>query len=160
MRRTWRSGSCDTNPCIWKMRSLAFSRLFYSTYLRQVDQVDLPKPWVFCLSFWVSCQNFEFFAGVFEFLLKILSFSLEFWEIFRGFSEFCFQICLFHLQFIFITMYLPFQSKLPLIFGLICLVFCIDFYQICWNLEFCAWVFSSLSFLAEVEKKASSSVTI
>ena len=110
---------------------------------------------------WI-CQNLEFFAWVFEFLLKILSFSLEFWEFFWGFSEFCFQICLFHLQFIFITMYLPFQSICPSFLDF-ALFSALIFYQICQNLEFCAWVlsfflefwvFSSLSFFGEVEKKA------
>ena len=57
------------------------SQAFFSTDFRQVDQVDLPKPWLFCLSFWVSSQNFKFFPWVlrnFQRILWLLLPSLSF----------------------------------------------------------------------------------
>ena len=104
---------------------------------------------------WI-CRSLEFFAWVFEILLKILSFSLEFWEIFRWFIESCFQICLFYLPFIFTTMCLLFHFSLncPSFLDLFALFSALIFYQICQKLEFCAWVLSFfiLKNICEVEK--------
>ena len=34
-------------------------RLLYSTYFRQVEKVNLPKPWAHCLSYWFFKINFK-----------------------------------------------------------------------------------------------------
>ena len=90
---------------------------------------DLPKPWVFCLSFLVSFHNFEFL------------------EIFRGSEEFCFQICLFQLWFISITMHLLFQSNWASFLAIFALFSALIFTTFAQTLSFVLefWVFS-LSF--------------
>ena len=60
-------------------QKLMYERGFFSTDFRQVDQVDLPKPWVFCLSFWVSNPNLDFFPLSFEnFSEDLVNFASKF----------------------------------------------------------------------------------
>ena len=121
-----------------------YDRLF-STYFRQVDQVDLPKPWVFCLSYWVflPCISKECLktSKAQYFCFNIFTHSLMFWMFHPWFWYFgCF----------------------PLVFWSFLWIFAANYTKICRILEFFAWVlsfffefrvFSSLSFFGAVEKK-------
>ena len=93
------------------------------------------------------------FAETLSFLLKVLSFFSKFWVLRNFQSEFCFQVCLSPTVHIHNHVF-AISVKIATHFGVICLVFCIDFYQICRNLEFCGWVLSFfLVFSARSKKK-------
>ena len=107
--------------------------------------MNLPKPWVFCLSFeffeikfWVLLLKFWLFCLSFEGFFFNFEFFLEFWNISHKLGEHNQFLCPF--QIFFVNRSSKFAETLSFLLELL------SFF-----LEF--WVFWSLSFFQNVEKK-------